>query len=90
MFVCLPVSFQVCHIVLGLRPATPEEEGQIIRYSYLKLFSGYTPPPPGDFSLALQRMPALEQEVRWGDCRHFPPTLHFYCANVSLQRAVCY
>lgn len=23
---------QVCHIVLGLRPATPEEEGQIIRY----------------------------------------------------------
>uniref|UniRef100_A0A8C6L5H3 Ubiquitin carboxyl-terminal hydrolase 32 n=1 Tax=Nothobranchius furzeri TaxID=105023 RepID=A0A8C6L5H3_NOTFU len=23
--------FQVCHIVLGLRPATPEEEGQIIR-----------------------------------------------------------
>lgn len=26
------ISVQVCHIVLGLRPATPEEEGQIIRY----------------------------------------------------------
>lgn len=26
------VSFQVCHIVLGLRPGTPEEEGQIIRF----------------------------------------------------------
>lgn len=25
------VLFQVCHIVLGLRPGTPEEEGQIIR-----------------------------------------------------------
>lgn len=24
-------SNQVCHIVLGLRPATPKEEGQIIR-----------------------------------------------------------
>ncbi|NXW00579.1 UBP32 hydrolase, partial [Fregetta grallaria] len=28
----LNLLFQVCHIVLGLRPATPEEEGQIIRY----------------------------------------------------------
>uniref|UniRef100_A0A669DT17 ubiquitinyl hydrolase 1 n=1 Tax=Oreochromis niloticus TaxID=8128 RepID=A0A669DT17_ORENI len=27
----LNLLFQVCHIVLGLRPATPEEEGQIIR-----------------------------------------------------------
>uniref|UniRef100_A0A4W3JWA4 Ubiquitin carboxyl-terminal hydrolase 32 n=1 Tax=Callorhinchus milii TaxID=7868 RepID=A0A4W3JWA4_CALMI len=26
----LNLLFQVCHIVLGLRPATPEEEGQII------------------------------------------------------------
>lgn len=25
------VFTQVCHIVLGLRPGTPEEEGQIIR-----------------------------------------------------------
>lgn len=27
----LNLLFQVCHIVLGLRPGTPEEEGQIIR-----------------------------------------------------------
>ncbi|XP_069390215.1 ubiquitin carboxyl-terminal hydrolase 32 isoform X2 [Paralichthys olivaceus] len=27
----LNLLFQVCHIVLGLRPASPEEEGQIIR-----------------------------------------------------------
>ncbi|NWI98861.1 UBP32 hydrolase, partial [Crypturellus undulatus] len=27
----LNLLFQICHIVLGLRPATPEEEGQIIR-----------------------------------------------------------
>ncbi|GAA6065942.1 ubiquitin carboxyl-terminal hydrolase 32 isoform X1 [Tachysurus ichikawai] len=27
----LNLLFQVCHIVLGLRPATPKEEGQIIR-----------------------------------------------------------
>ncbi|KAE8624793.1 hypothetical protein XENTR_v10006050 [Xenopus tropicalis] len=27
----LNLLFQVCHIVLGLKPATPEEEGQIIR-----------------------------------------------------------
>ncbi|XP_041733827.2 ubiquitin carboxyl-terminal hydrolase 32 isoform X2 [Coregonus clupeaformis] len=27
----LNLLFQVCHIVLGLRPAAPEEEGQIIR-----------------------------------------------------------
>ncbi|XP_053131058.1 ubiquitin carboxyl-terminal hydrolase 32 isoform X2 [Hemicordylus capensis] len=27
----LNLLFQVCHIVLGLQPATPEEEGQIIR-----------------------------------------------------------
>ncbi|KAG7470530.1 hypothetical protein MATL_G00114750 [Megalops atlanticus] len=27
----LNLLFQVCHIVLGLRPATPEEEGRIIR-----------------------------------------------------------
>ncbi|KAI2584361.1 USP32 isoform 4, partial [Pan troglodytes] len=26
-----PKVAEVCHIVLGLRPATPEEEGQIIR-----------------------------------------------------------
>ena len=33
-FVNLCVFFlvQVCHIVLGLRPGTPEEEGQIIRH----------------------------------------------------------
>lgn len=31
-FKCLCCHFnQVCHIVLGLRPATPQEEGQIIR-----------------------------------------------------------
>lgn len=29
---CLFVLVQVCHIVLGLRPGSPEEEGQIIRY----------------------------------------------------------
>ncbi|XP_010765481.1 ubiquitin carboxyl-terminal hydrolase 32-like [Notothenia coriiceps] len=27
----LNLLFQVCHIVLGLRPGSPEEEGQIIR-----------------------------------------------------------
>lgn len=36
LFMCFPhlcvALVQVCHIVLGLRPATPEEEGQIIRY----------------------------------------------------------
>lgn len=30
---CVFVLVQVCHIVLGLRPGTPEEEGQIIRYT---------------------------------------------------------
>lgn len=30
----MPFFFQVCHIVLGLRPATPEEEGQIIRWVF--------------------------------------------------------
>lgn len=28
------VFLQVCHIVLGLRPATPGEEGQIIKYKF--------------------------------------------------------
>lgn len=31
-FVCVFFLVQVCHIVLGLRPGTPEEEGQIIRH----------------------------------------------------------
>lgn len=31
-------TLQVCHIVLGLRPATPEEEGQIIRYAIVTIF----------------------------------------------------
>lgn len=37
---CVIVPIQVCHIVLGLRPGTPEEEGQIIRYHgvFLHLF----------------------------------------------------
>lgn len=33
------VLVQVCHIVLGLRPGTPEEEGQIIRYPVIFLHS---------------------------------------------------
>uniref|UniRef100_A0A672H2B1 ubiquitinyl hydrolase 1 n=1 Tax=Salarias fasciatus TaxID=181472 RepID=A0A672H2B1_SALFA len=32
----LNLLFQVCHIVLGLRPATPEEEGQIISRGWLE------------------------------------------------------
>lgn len=30
-FLSIFLLIQVCHIVLGLRPGTPEEEGQIIR-----------------------------------------------------------
>uniref|UniRef100_A0A8C4EFH0 Ubiquitin carboxyl-terminal hydrolase 32 n=1 Tax=Dicentrarchus labrax TaxID=13489 RepID=A0A8C4EFH0_DICLA len=30
-YICVFFLVQVCHIVLGLRPGTPEEEGQIIR-----------------------------------------------------------
>lgn len=36
------VLIQVCHIVLGLRPGTPEEEGQIIRYYVLSLHLFYS------------------------------------------------
>lgn len=31
-FCAMFIFIQVCHIVLGLRPGTPEEEGQIIRF----------------------------------------------------------
>lgn len=31
-FFSIFVFNKVCHIVLGLRPGTPEEEGQIIRF----------------------------------------------------------
>ena len=39
---CVFVLIQVCHIVLGLRPGTPEEEGQIIRYDAVFLYLFYS------------------------------------------------
>lgn len=62
----LNLLFQVCHIVLGLRPATPEEEGQIIR-GWLERESRYGLQPGHNwFLIAIQWWQQWKEYVKYG------------------------
>ncbi|XP_066492032.1 ubiquitin carboxyl-terminal hydrolase 32 isoform X3 [Tiliqua scincoides] len=62
----LNLLFQVCHIVLGLRPATPEEEGQIIR-GWLERESRYGLQPGHNwFLIATQWWQQWKEYVKYG------------------------
>ncbi|XP_065429191.1 ubiquitin carboxyl-terminal hydrolase 32 isoform X15 [Chrysemys picta bellii] len=61
----LNLLFQVCHIVLGLRPATPEEEGQIIR-GWLERESRYGLQPGHNwFLIAMQWWQQWKEYVKY-------------------------
>ncbi|KAM4701032.1 ubiquitin carboxyl-terminal hydrolase 32 [Discoglossus pictus] len=61
----LNLLFQVCHIVLGLRPATPEEEGQIIR-GWLERESRYGLQPGHNwFLISMQWWQQWKEYVRY-------------------------
>uniref|UniRef100_A0A8C3SYV0 ubiquitinyl hydrolase 1 n=1 Tax=Chelydra serpentina TaxID=8475 RepID=A0A8C3SYV0_CHESE len=61
----LNLLFQVCHIVLGLRPATPEEEGQIIR-GWLERESRYGLQPGHNwFLIAMQWWHQWKEYVKY-------------------------
>lgn len=81
------VRFQVCHIVLGLRPGTPEEEGQIIRFAVISFHVLLAASDRCAFGLTLtshvQRLVRTGEQARAAARPELVPHLHAVVAAVE-------